>query len=98
MPTRRRSCRDRLVVGNPLLQFCAHEAALRVPSCCTCAGMRTVLPPASQSCPVSDSPAALLPQMQHLIVNPAMLEAARERERDADAKLTSKQQQLAGST
>lgn len=36
--------------------------------------------------------------MQHLIVNPAMLEAARERERDADAKLTSKQQQLAGST
>lgn len=42
--------------------------------------------------------AELQGQMQHLIVNPAMLEAARERERDADAKLTSKQQQLAGST
>lgn len=60
--------------------------------------MHTVLSPANRSGPVSDSPAALLPQMQHLIVNPAMLEAARERERDADAKLTSKQQQLAGST
>ena len=37
-------------------------------------------------------------QMQHLIVNPAMLEASKDREREADAKLTSKQQQLAGST
>ncbi|KAI7835827.1 hypothetical protein COHA_010280 [Chlorella ohadii] len=42
--------------------------------------------------------AELQAQMQHLIVNPAMLEASKDREREADAKLTSKQQQLAGST